>query len=756
MNKVIQYIFLFLIFLSFGNFSYAQLSEGGIPVSFTKKGLEQNVPVYTMPAVNVETLLAEDEINHATKIGPYRFGAELSVDIDLTNSGNWETLKDGSGLWRLSIKSTGAYSINLIFESFQLAKGSKLFIYNQDKSTVLGAFTEKNNKPHGYFATNLIEGDQITLEYYEPANARGKGHFTLTTVVHAYRNVTQNLTKSLAAGGSGPCNINVNCPLGSNWTNERNAVTRVVLGGGFCTGSLVNNTSNDGTPYYLTANHCYQTANPATWVFLFNYQSSTCNGSNGPGNQSLNGAIFRANNAGSDFALVELDDVIPSSYNPYLAGWRNDDNPSSSSVCIHHPSGDIKKISRDQNPTTSTSFSGASTWMIGAWEEGTTEGGSSGSPLFDEATHQIIGQLYGGSAACNGINPNNEPDFYGKFSTSWDGSSSSKRLRDWLDPSNTGATSVDGYDPNAAQYSLDANAASILIPENGSVVCGNTISPVVIIKNRGSNNLTSLVVTLNLDGNNHIENWTGNLPTNQTAQVAFDTYTVAPGVHTITVTVSLPNGGSDENTQNDVVASSFTAEMGEIVTLTLITDNWGEETSWELADSNNTVLYSVDEDTYLSNTTYDVEFCLPSDACYTFTIYDSYNDGICCGEGQGSYTIKDSEGNVLGSGGEFTSQQSRNFCNGDQNNTGISSANLLDAVNVYPNPTAGELNIVLPDNTEVSSLSIHNLIGETIWTQTNVNKNLLKLDIGDYTQGVYYLNLIAGDRRITKKIILAK
>ncbi len=915
MNKIVLLSISLLVSLFMGSSSYAQLSQGGTPVSFTKKGLEQNIPVYTLPSVDAAALLAEDEINHANKIGRYRFGAELPVNITLADNGNWENLKNGAGLWRQSIKSNGAYSINLIFENFYLAEGSKLFIYNLDKSAVLGAFTEKNNKPHGYFATNLIEGDQITLEYYEPAHARGVGHFKLTTVVHAYRNVLDDLTKSSSAGGSGACNINVNCPLGANWTNERNAVTRIVLGGGLCSGSLVNNTANDGTPYYLTANHCYQGTNPATWVFRFNYQSSTCGGSSGPTNQSLTGAIFRASNAGSDFALVELDDPIPANYNPYLAGWRNDNNSSSSSVCIHHPSGDIKKISRDQNATTSANFSGASTWRVGAWEEGTTEGGSSGSPLFDEATHQIIGQLYGGSAACNGSNPNSQPDFYGKFSTSWNGSSSSNRLRDWLDPGNTGATSVNGLDPYAPLFALDAGLISINSPTDGADICDNSITPVVTIKNSGGDTLTSLTVTVNIDGNNYVVNWTGSLATNETEDITFNTVNLGSGAHTMIATVSSPNGGTDQNSQNNSANVNFNTIIGSAITLTLVTDNWGEETSWELRNSGNQVLYNEDINTYGDNSTYEIDFCLADNDCYEFTIFDDYGDGICCSEGQGSYTLEDEHGFEIATGGDFTNQETSNFClpippqlpyanfsgnntaicrtqqvqysnldtnnypttyswefeggtpftssnstptvtynsagtynvtliatntfgsdtttltdyvtvysrptlslsstieyngqsdgtataspsNGTQpytyawsggngsaqtitglstgnymvtvtdangcsvtgnvtvgTNVGLSDIEIAKAIQIYPNPTVGELNVLLPDNVEATSFSIYNLIGEVIIEQVGVNKKLLNLDISDYSHGVYYLVLRIDNKQITKKIILAK
>jgi len=619
--------------LSYG--SYAQLSEGGTPVSFHKKGLETTIPFTQMPGVDVQALMAEDEINNAQKVGPYRFGAELPVNISMSNSGLWEDLK-GAGLWREGLRSEGALSMSLIFDNFYLPEGAKLFVYSEDKSQVLGAFTQKNNQAGGYFATSLIAGDAIILEYYEPANVRGQGHFTITTVVHAYRDVMNLLNKSTTAS-SGACNINVACSLGNGWQNEINAVTRVQLGGGLCTGTLVNNTSLDGTQYYLTANHCYQGSNPATWVFYFNYEASTCNGTSGPSSHTVTGSTFKANNAGSDFALVEINNTIPSNYNPYLAGWRNDNVASSSEIVIHHPQGDIKKISEDQDPVTSASWSGATTWKIGAYEQGTTEPGSSGSPLFDENTHQVIGQLYGGGAACNGSNPNNQPDYYGKFAVSWaTGGTSSTELVDWLDPGNTGTTSLTGMDPNAPQVALDAGVVSFDAPEDSSTLCDSTVTPVVTISNHGSSTLTSLTVTLNIDGNNTVQNWTGSLTTGQSTSVNFGSMTLSPGSHTATATVSAPNGGSDQNPANNSASISFNVVIGSTITFTLNTDNYGDETSWDVRDANNNVVYSAPVNTYGDATTYTIDMCLANDQCYTFTIYDAYGDGICCNYGQDS------------------------------------------------------------------------------------------------------------------------
>jgi len=420
--------------------SYAQLSKGGTPPSFTRT-LTAGIDTRQMSSVDVEQYLVEDSIDQTLGGIPFRFGAELEVDLGLENAGEWTTLSGGDRIWRLKVSSDGAYSINLIFDSYRLPHGAELYIYNQDRSTILGAFTELNNKDHGKFGTTPVPGDNLILEYYEPAEVEFAGELHLATVVHAYRNLFGK--DSQGFGGSGSCNININCPEGADWQDDKKAVAMILTQGGnrICTGTLINNVNQDLTPYFLTANHCL--GGEETWVFMFHYESPSCSDIDGPTSYTLSGSTLLANTSYSDFALLLLDEEPPSEWDLYWAGWNNEDSPSPQSVAIHHPSGDIKKISFDYDPVTSANYlssSGTTHWRIGSWDEGTTEGGSSGSPLFDD-DHRIVGQLHGGYASCTSLTP----DWYGKFSKSWDyGSSASTRLQDWLDPENTGVVYLDG------------------------------------------------------------------------------------------------------------------------------------------------------------------------------------------------------------------------------------------------------------------------------------------------------------------------
>lgn len=418
--------------------SIAQVSQGGAPASLNMATL--GAPeTRSLPAVDAATLLAEDETE--SKDVPLRFGYPHDVNFNLNNSGTWADAKDGR-VWRLRIESRGAYSINMIFDRFDLPSGGRFFVYNDNYDYVIGSFTEANEFPTGEFSTQPVPGDAITLEYFEPAEAMGQSVISVSSVIHAYRNLFGRTNNPLDNfGDSGTCNNNANCPEGAAWQNEKRGVVMLLTSGGsrFCSGSLINNTNNNSTPFVLTANHCTPST---TTVFMFNYESPGCPNVDGPTNHTMAGCAQLFNSSASDVYLVRINSNVPLTYNPFFSGWNANDVASTNSVCIHHPSGDIKKITFDNNAPQSSTWSGTpanSHWRILNWDDGTTEPGSSGSPLFDQ-NHRITGQLHGGTASCS----NNIDDYYGKFSLSM-----TNGLRTHLDPGNSGVMAIDGFDPQA-------------------------------------------------------------------------------------------------------------------------------------------------------------------------------------------------------------------------------------------------------------------------------------------------------------------
>lgn len=457
----------FVLLFAFSWNLQAQISKGGTPPSFKfmqKSAAAATIPTERMAELDVPALLIEDSLEMEQTDLPMRFGYPFDVNYSLFNSGVWDSLPDGSRIWQLRIEAPGAKSINLLYNDFDLPEGVELYIYNEDRSMVIGAFTSENNKPTGEFATQPVAGDVSILELYVPAGISYPGRLTVSRVVHAYRDIFFNQTevdKLIDFLSSGSCNINVNCPEGYDWQQDKKSVAMILTGSGirWCSGSLINNVRQDFTPYFLTANHCL--SGYASWIFMFNYECPTCpTTANGPTWMTTSGSVLRANHTNSDFALVEMLETPPASYDVYFAGWSNINTPVDSTVAIHHPSGDVKKISFNFDPIVSTNYyttSGTTHWMVDNWELGTTEGGSSGSPLFDP-NHRIIGQLHGGEASCSVIGP----DWYGKFSYSWDNSPDSQyQLKHWLDPDNTGATTLDGISPIGLYAEADTTIGDV-------------------------------------------------------------------------------------------------------------------------------------------------------------------------------------------------------------------------------------------------------------------------------------------------------
>ncbi|MEO8399460.1 MAG: serine protease, partial [Ignavibacteriaceae bacterium] len=252
------------------------------------------------------------------------------------------------------------------------------------------------------------------------------------------------------------------CPTGNGWQNERNSVALIIANGHASTGALMRNTCNTNTPYFLTANHVYDDAggNVSSWVFQFQYWSATCTPNSGWHEDiQFTGSILRARNAESDFALLQLNQTPATNSGIQYAGWNRSGNAANTATCIHHPRGDLMKISSTNSPVSPVSWMGGATlshWQA-IFNQGIVQPGSSGAPLFDQ-NHRIVGQLHGNqnnacsstdnNCYCNTIVPpyqviNGAIGEFGRFDLSWTGGgTNATRLSNWLDPNNSGATTT--------------------------------------------------------------------------------------------------------------------------------------------------------------------------------------------------------------------------------------------------------------------------------------------------------------------------
>jgi hypothetical protein len=549
-------IFSCILMVSFLGFLKAQLNIGGKPLSYEMNDRSEkiNIPLIEFSDLNNQLLRADAEENQS-KDQPWQFGLNREVNVDIKSMALIDKVNNGK-LYRLVVFSRNALTLNFRFDAFKIPDRAVLYMYNEDKSDMLGGFTSRNNQNDSIFATGLIKGDKIIFEYFEPDNVDFEGTLILSQVTHGFRSLSEY---SKSFGQSGDCNMNVACPDGLEWSNEIRSVCMLVTGGSaFCSATLINNTLSDGTPYVLTANHC-NTA-PSSTVFVFNWESESCeNPPVSPAHQDLSGAVFIAQNDDSDFFLMKINDTPPYDYNVYYAGWYKENEFPSTSVCIHHPRGDIKKISFDDHPAVSDQYLGYynpldSHWKV-IWDRSTTtEGGSSGSPLFNQ-NHRLIGQLHGGFASCNDLD---SPDWYGKFSYSWNtGTTPVARLKEWLDPINIGISDMPGYDPNIPLYDTDAQLLAINSPIQ-NIYDLTPITPSLKIRNIGNNPLSSLTVKYSV--NNEITDeylWTGNLSTGEIIDIEFDPITLPSGKHEFLVYVTNPNGIGDEFRFNDTIRLSL-------------------------------------------------------------------------------------------------------------------------------------------------------------------------------------------------------
>ncbi len=441
----------------------SQITEGGIPPSFSPENqlvlAGKPFSPIVIPSVDKDALMAED----SRTPGQTRFAAPVAVDISMENAGVWATLSNGQRLWQCAIQSPGGLGLTLLFDEFSLPVGAKFYAYSPDHQHLLGAYTDKSCLPSGKFLIGILPGETAYLECIVPAAVVGD------TKVHIYRaDVSYDKHGMTGAefnfGQSLPCNVNVNCPTGSNWQVEKKGVARILMvfqtGEAWCSGTLVANTAGTYEPYFLTAQHCQLLLpNPefSLWRFDFDFEGVGCtNPAMAPLPKSVLGSERIAFRAETDFMLLKIS-AIPPNYNVYFNGWDRDNTTTAlapNTTMIHHPFGDIKKITVDTQAA--TIFASTLNWggIYGTspanshWRTipdiGIQQPGSSGSPLFD-ANKRIRGQLHGGS-----VSPVNEcvmtGVYYGRFNQSWDqGTTTDKRLKEWLDPAGTNAITQNGY-----------------------------------------------------------------------------------------------------------------------------------------------------------------------------------------------------------------------------------------------------------------------------------------------------------------------
>ena len=367
-------------------------------------------------------------------------------DFTPDKHGTWETLDNNLRIWRMGIVSSGAASISLVLDQIDIPEEAKFLVYNPTQTQVLGAFGSINLNSQGILPIRPLPGDSLIIEYQEPLDAPFSGSFRIERIAHNRATADFNVSNS--------------CSPHANFTNDLQQQKQAVCllyvvsknNSYFASGCLINNT--EGKPYIYTAAHNLKAIDDATrTIFYFNYavtaQDSTIRGSE---EFTIAGSSAKAWATDIDMALLELNQMPPKDYRVYLAGWTRSKTPQPPFISIQHPAGDSKKMSYLNHTPTISNYPGYlpdqiknGWWYINRWSKGTTEAGSSGSPLF-EKNGLIIGALTGGSSTC--LNPSN--DYYARLDTAWNHHQDySKQLAHWLSPNQPQLSFMEGIDPYA-------------------------------------------------------------------------------------------------------------------------------------------------------------------------------------------------------------------------------------------------------------------------------------------------------------------
>lgn len=478
---------------------YSQISHGGSPVT-NDEDYHASKVLYLLEPADPEYIqgLKSARYNRVTKA--LNYAIERPVDISPDMNGEWIE-KGDFRVWRAHLISPDAYSVGILFSEFELKKDVRVFLYDPQKHFIKGSFTSENNNPSTSFFVGHIPGEEVIIELQVPKSISDYGKLRVGLLSHAFLPVfNEKSAEDTGLGTSQACEIDVNCSEGEDWQIIKRAVCQISTPSLLCSGVLINNTSYNGAPYILTAEHCINKSFFAeSSVYYFGFENSECGLEDAPRDQSVSGSTLLATGDSLDFTLVRLTRKPPREYNVYYAGWDVREKDHQQPVAIHHPNADAKKISIDFNSTSSTlSVPGdltdyllESCYRIQEWDIGTTEGGSSGCPLFN-SSKRVIGVLSGGQAMCGdsiGYDEQNKKviyslddnrnDYFSKLYFDWDHyPAGNKQLKKWLDPVNSGQLAIGGLAFNSvdvpASVSADKKLHIYPNPSNGNLTISLT------------------------------------------------------------------------------------------------------------------------------------------------------------------------------------------------------------------------------------------------------------------------------------------
>jgi lysyl endopeptidase len=699
-------------------------------LSFTGKDL-QSKTTRNLPSFDIEKLVMEDREVSGLDV-PYRFGKGFDTDFTLAD-GSWDDTPGGR-FWSMSFHSKGALSLNFVFNDFFLPKGAELYIANEEKTMLYGPVLNENNTKEGYFLTDLVEGDKVTVYLYEPEEQKGESKLTIKRIVHAYRNNSEMTNGNL--GASEGCNNNVDCFQARDLESDAVALILLANGTEWCSGSLLMTSDQSYRPYFLSAFHCIDietkdgTVSPnelssaQNWLFKFQYKTTSCTSTSATAGVTYNGAMFRAGWDVTDFLLMEMASSPLGNNAISWLGWDRSVNTPTSGYGIHHPAGDVMKISFENNPFQITSWGGVdSHWRV-SFDDGVVQHGSSGSPILNQ-NNRVVGQLHGNRTYWGGPYCNSPIGEYGRFNLSWAGGGTpATRLSNWLNPcgtivttTNTNRSPIISGPPlvcSSATYSVNSPAGSTVswsrTPSSaGSLSSGSGTSTIFTATN-GFNGTVSITATMASAG---------------CGQITGLTRQFHVGKPNVPSTLSGPSQvltGALVNYNSSVAPGATEYEWRLPFPFDVIPGSWNINSSrWQMRPTT------------------------------------SRNLTAFTGTGRISGLVQVMGKNACGVGGARTKSVSHSTGGGG----GIPfTANLSDfgevpiEDSVYPNPSDTDFNIYLVDRDSYNYISttLITIDGKVIFNSEN--RNLTNIPTANLPNGNYILSIVTNKGKTTKNIVV--